>query len=439
MSICENNCLFIEYDSKNKKSICNCKIKSEQSSVSYLAKNTDKLSYNFEKKNQSSNAMKCYKTLFSQEGIIKNIGSYILIFTTFLFAISGILFYKCGYPLLEDDINSIIQLKEKENNPNNINIKNTELIKYKTKNKKKTNKNKIKNDLIQKVKTSKKIGKKNIKKKNNFVNKKNNINTSINNKSFSNRELKNNENIKYLQKVNNCENKKEDVKLKYCDYEKNSFSYNNAKKYDKRSFFTFYISLIRVKHYFIFSFFPIKDYNSKIIKICLFFLSFSIYYFISALFISESTIHKIYNDGEYNFIYLLPQIIYSFIISHTLYTIIKYFSLSEKNICEIKEKHSFNKVCEKADNAKKCLKIKYICFFCIGELFILFSWYYLSSFGAVYQNTQIFLAINTIISFSFSLLYPFFINIIPSIVRIYALSGSNRECAFKISRFLQFI
>ena len=319
MSICENNCLFIEYDSKNKKSICNCKIKPKQSSVSNLAENTDILSYNFEKKNQSANAMKCYKTLFSQEGLIKNIGSYILIFTTFLFAISGILFYKCGYQLLEDDINLIKQLKEKENSSKNINIKNTEPIKYKnkTKIKKLKKKTKIKIDPI------KKFGNKTIKKKNNYVNANNNINKSVyQNQTFSKRELKNNENNKYLKKINNCE-KCENEKscanpLKYCDYEKNTFSYKNAKKYDKRSFISFYISLIRAKHYLIFSFFPIKDYNSRIIKICLFFLSYSIYYFISALFISESTIHKIYNDGKYNFIYLLPQIMYSFIISHTL-------------------------------------------------------------------------------------------------------------------------
>ena len=130
MSICENNCLFIKYDKQNKSSICNCKIKSEHSLVTNLSQDSELLSYNFEKKNTSSNAMKCYKTLFSHEGLIKNIGSYILIFTIFLFMISSILFYKCGYPLLEDDINEIIKSRE-ENSEKNINIKKTDILNIK--------------------------------------------------------------------------------------------------------------------------------------------------------------------------------------------------------------------------------------------------------------------------------------------------------------------
>ena len=138
--------------------------------------------------------MKCYKTLFSHEGLIKNIGSYLLIFTIFLFMISSILFYKCGYPLLEDDINEIIKLKE-ENDVKNINIKLKDNIKGKRKKKKKKKKKekKSKND---KPKIPKNLNNKTIKKKNNFS--KTKINTTTNNKSYSINELKNNESFKYL-------------------------------------------------------------------------------------------------------------------------------------------------------------------------------------------------------------------------------------------------
>ena len=60
-------------------------------------------------------------------------------------------------------------------------------------------------------------------------------------------------------------------------------------------------------------------------------------YFMNALFFSETTIHKIYKDGGvYNFIYLIPNILYSFFISHFIITIIKFISLSDRNISEIK-------------------------------------------------------------------------------------------------------
>ena len=55
------------------------------------------------------------------------------------------------------------------------------------------------------------------------------------------------------------------------DYEKNNLEYNLAKKLDKRSYTQYYISLLRSKHLLIFSFIQSKDYNSKVIKIILFF------------------------------------------------------------------------------------------------------------------------------------------------------------------------
>ena len=122
----------------------------------------------------------------------------------------------------------------------------------------------------------------------------------------------------------------------------------------------------------------------------------------------ESRIHKIYTDeGIYNFNYLIPYITYSFIISHAIYTTIKYFSLSERNISEIKDAKTISELSDKECQVKICIKIKYTCFFCLSIIFLIFFWYYLSSFGAVYQNTKIYLIKNILISFSFSLLYPF--------------------------------
>ena len=143
----------------------------------------------------------------------------------------------------------------------------------------------------------------------------------------------------------------------------------------------------------------------------------------------------------YDFIYLIPFISYSFILSHILITVIKYFFLSERNINEIKSEKILEKAVDKAEKIKRILVIKYICFFIAGLLFLIFLWYYLSSFCAVYQNTQIYLVKNTLISFGLSLIYPFIINLIPSILRIYSLKEyeKNRECIFDISKFFQLI
>ena len=78
-------------------------------------------------------------------------------------------------------------------------------------------------------------------------------------------------------------------------------------------------------------------------------------------------------------------------------------------------------------------------FFILSYIFLIFFWYFLSSFGAVYQNTQVYITNNTIISFSISLFYPFFINVIPSAIRIYSLSDKHRKTIYDINKFFQLI
>ena len=111
----------------------------------------------------------------------------------------------------------------------------------------------------------------------------------------------------------------------FTDYELYQISYIEALKYDKRTFFELYFSLLKMKHLLFFSFYPHNDYNSKISKIFLFFFSFALYYTINALFFNDSTMHKIYEDnGKFNLIYQLSQIIYSSIISFIITAIINY-------------------------------------------------------------------------------------------------------------------
>ena len=119
---------------------------------------------------------------------------------------------------------------------------------------------------------------------------------------------------------NKKENSKEKEKTKsYNDIEINSLSYKEAIIADKRTYFQYYLSLLKTGHALIFTFFRFRDYNSQMIKIYIFFFGFAINHVISAMFYSDSTMHKIYVDeGAFNFIYQLPQMIYSLIISSVL-------------------------------------------------------------------------------------------------------------------------
>ena len=146
--------------------------------------------------------------------------------------------------------------------------------------------------------------------------------------------------------------------------------------------------------------------------------------------------HKIYEEeGDFNFIYNIPQILYSLIICAVINEIVKYLSLTEKNIVIFKNENEKNKA-NKGNELIKCLKINFFFLFLLIFLLLFLFWYYLGSFCAVYKNTQIHLIKETLISFRFSLILPFGICLLFAIFRIISLRAEkkDRECLYKFSK-----
>ena len=230
--------------------------------------------------------------------------------------------------------------------------------------------------------------------------------------------------------------------MAFDDEELNSLTYDLAMKYDHRTYCEYYVSLLKTKHILIFSFMNNKDYNSRIIKIDLFFIGFATYFSVNALFFNDDTMHKIYEDrGSFNFIYQLPQILYSSIISGILNALLKLLALSEKSIIKFKQNKNKTDLNDREMNLKNKLKIKFIIYFILGFIFLGFFWYYLSMFCAIYANTQIHLIKDTLISFGLSFIYPFFIYIIPALIRISSLSKDNtkKNYLYNLSKCMQMI
>ena len=150
--------------------------------------------------------------------------------------------------------------------------------------------------------------------------------------------------------------------------------------------------------------------------------------------------HKIYIDeGSFNFIYQIPQIIYSSLISAGVSKLIKYLSLTEGNIIEMKQDEKIEELNKAFKELIKCLKIKFVLFFILSFFLLLFFGYYITCFCGVYVNTQIHLIKDTLISFGLSLIYPFGLCFIPGFFRIPALNDKNddREYLYKFSKFIQ--
>ena len=219
----------------------------------------------------------------------------------------------------------------------------------------------------------------------------------------------------------------------------NSLSYKDALNKDKRTYFQYYYSLLKKKQNILFSFYPIRDYNSQIIKSFLFFFYYTSDLTINALFFIDETMHKIYEDsGKFNLLYQLPQITYSYLISSVINFIIEYLSMSENAIISIKSKRNINMNVKKRIISK--MKIKFCFFFIVTFLLLLIFLFYVSCFCCIYQNTQMYLIKDSLLSLALSSVLPFFTNLIPGIFRIPALRNKkyNRSCLYKISQFIEF-
>ena len=233
---------------------------------------------------------------------------------------------------------------------------------------------------------------------------------------------------------------KSEKTLNFIDEEINCFSYNLAIQYDKRTYCQYYASLLKTQHNLICALFNNTDYNSKIVKIDLFLVGFALEYTINALFYNDDTMHEIYEDkGLFDFETQIPIIVYSTIISYILNWPLNYFALTNDVIIGFKEDNTRSNILFKVKRLIKILTIKFILYFIISFLFLLFFWYYIAMFCVIYKNTQILLLKDIIIGLGFSLLFPFGIYLIPGIFRILALSNTKirKEYLYNFSKFLQ--
>ena len=271
MTLCEEKCDLINYNYTNEKVKCSCEIKTNISpNIDYkFNKNEFFKSFTDIKNIANINVIKCYKIVLNFKNLIRNYGFYIIASIMLLYIITIFIFISISYKKVKNNLFNISKILNKIEP-----IKNHPIIKGNKK------------FIEKKIKNNKKG--KNIKLKNrdNSANRIN-IHKINSNKSFEN-------NLKQMKKKING--------IKDCEY--NSLEYEEAFKSDKRNYFQYYISLLKYNHPFIYSFCTSSDYNSRIIKIFLFFFSFSSDLTINALFFNDDTMHKLYKDrGKFDLLF----------------------------------------------------------------------------------------------------------------------------------------
>ena len=448
-TVCQEDCIFSEYDYNINKVKCSCEIKES----SYVFKNIkidkQKLFNSFiDIKNIANiHILVCFNALFSKKGIVKNYGSYFIMSVILIHLILIIVFYVNNFynklkniikeiSLGIDIINSSKLQDKKMENKSELKINNYNNEK----------KNIIYNQKVHRKKNMMKIklnSKKNLtdKKYRKFKNNNIDINPQSNEIIIAQR-AKNKFNEKH-NKIKNKDKVPEPIKklMSYSNEELNNLEYKLALKFDKRKYCEYYFSLLKSKHALIFTFCNNTDYNSKIIKIDLLLFNITLFFTVNAIFFNDDTMHKIYiNKGSFDIIGQLPQIIYSSLISMLFSAILELLALTEGIILELKNVGIGKKFNSRIKGLYNKIKIKFLLYFILSTIFLLLFWYYLSMFCAIYSNTQIHLIKDSLISLIISLIEPFAVYLIPGIFRIPALTKNGKKyILYKFSRILQMI
>ena len=271
---------------------------------------------------------------------------------------------------------------------------------------------------------------------NNLVKKKTFVNSSI---SIYSKEIidingkKENPNIfnfSEFMEINNQHKNLSDFELKELEYEE-------ALKYDKRTFIQIYYANLKRENIILFTFFQCNDYNLLYIKIARFIFLLATDMAMNIFFFSDESMHKLFlSYGKYDFIQQIPQIVYTIIVSQILEIFLCYLTMTDKYIYHLKN----IRIKKEIIIIFKCINIKIIIFFVFNLIMFSFYWYSVASFCAVYRNSQTIFLKDTFTSFSIGIAFSLIIYLIPSALRKLAINKKKMRLKFvyKLSEIIPF-
>ena len=382
LNICENGCTFVEYNITTNLYSCKCPIKDTINQQNEEEVITKELPESFYKKHKNSNieVFKCSSQVFSSEGQKKNYGSYVLL--TCLASFIGVVVYYIikGPSKINLLFNNLAENQIVANPPNPKSVAT------------KPDPNDIKKG-----------------------------------ESNSKNEISNEKPIKAM--PDNVINEEQ----------LNNDDYNIALSKDKRGYLKLYWSLLKMKQLFIFTFYTYTDYNLRIAKIALFILFVSFYFAFTALFFNDNIMRQIYiYKGNTDAAVHVPNIILSSLCCLIMNFIVRFVSLSERDISKINCERSAEEKKKLCDRTKKILKIKLIVLFAISAVLIGLCWYYVAAFCAVFKNSQGHYLVNVLVAFIVCNIWPCVTSLIPPVLRIQGLKNKS-PCMYKVSQILAYI
>ena len=221
------------------------------------------------------------------------------------------------------------------------------------------------------------------------------------------------------------------------DSEMNHIEYKYASDYDERMFFQIYASILKEQNNIIFPFSLCgNDYNIPILKFSFLIIQLILYLTISTLFFGDDAIDNILEKkNKFDVGYMIKPMIFVFLICLVVTIILKSLIKINNNVTDIKYE------IQKYEEGLNAIRLKIIFYFVISFLIMIFGFLLVSSFSAIFTNSQIKLikcAVYPLLAhFILSLIFCFLI----SSFRTCSLNSDKNKtsCLYNFSRILTYI
>ena len=237
-------------------------------------------------------------------------------------------------------------------------------------------------------------------------------------------------------------------------------NYEQNKKEDNREWLDIFLSMIKNNNTLFFLFYCKDSENDLFTRISVIILSLNFYIIFNAFLMFNSSSQHLYLDrdldlhekfeGKYFILnILIPSLLYLFTLHIRKLTSIDEFYYDKHNqYYEFDENKNKNKKLKdgeiniakhdiltdisKFKNKKEKTAWKLVLY---GSLFLFISWYYISCFLGIYDNSLDCLIMNILLSLFFTLIFTLIIFTISTTLKLYARKKENEFC-FNVSQKL---
>ena len=403
----------------------------------------------------------CFKKFLNLRDIIRNYGGMICILVLIIQIICFLLFSFRGIKSIKKQINDLFSLgneiivrrqsmrremtlnyeekeeESKDNLNNNLKKNNNNINNI---NNSSTNKEQ---QPLQKIGTNSNSNPpKNEKASNNANNNNRSINKELNQKLSGSikKSITFNKREDNQDKATNIDVKSDSSQLyEYSNDELNEMPFDKAIKKDKRSFCSYYCNVLLESHIILNVFCRQSDYNLFVVKLGLFFLTFPINLTFNILFFTNKSIKLTYiksMDDISAFWDNIANTVYSSILSCVFLTILKLLCLTHNSVRKLRKIKDVNIAREESVCVFRCIKFRIFIYFILSFAFIIGFGFYILSFCAIFENTQVTIINSTFTSWLISLVYPFIIFWVASCLRSLSFA-CNCKCFYFIKQILQ--